>query len=309
MRRVILQFILLGGILCSMNAFTQVGNGFVQSVPAHPRLLMTTADQKAIGEHIRSNETWKRLHADILSECDRMVALPTLERKQIGMRLLATSREALRRIFFLSYAYRMTGEEKYFKRAEAEMLKAASFSDWNPSHFLDVGEMTMALGIGYDWLYPKLSESSRKTIREAIINKGFVPSYDTAYNWFLDAEHNWNQVCNGGLVCCALAIYETHPEEAQEIIDRAVETNRRAMEGMYSPDGNYPEGYGYWGYGIVAFKLDKLPDTEGKTVDLTLKWKSYNSDRKVTFKYCTRKSSTASAKAVVSPSEYMKCLK
>lgn len=66
---------------------------------------------------------------------------------------------------------------------------------------------------------------------------------------------------------------------------------------------------GYWGYGIVAFKLDKLPDTEGKTVDLTLKWKSYNGDRKVTFKYCTRKSSTASAKAVVSPSEYMKCLK
>lgn len=66
---------------------------------------------------------------------------------------------------------------------------------------------------------------------------------------------------------------------------------------------------GYWGYGIVAFKLDKLPDTEGKTVDLTLKWKSYNGDRKVTFKYCTRKSSTASAKSVVSPSEYMKCLK
>ena len=66
---------------------------------------------------------------------------------------------------------------------------------------------------------------------------------------------------------------------------------------------------GYWGYGIVAFKLDKLPATEGKTVDLTLKWKSYNGARKVTFKYCTRKSSTASAKAVVSPSEYMKCLK
>lgn len=66
---------------------------------------------------------------------------------------------------------------------------------------------------------------------------------------------------------------------------------------------------GYWGYGIVAFKLDKLPDTNGKTVDLTLKWKSFNGDRKVTFKYCTRKSSIASAKAVVAPTEYMKNLK
>lgn len=66
---------------------------------------------------------------------------------------------------------------------------------------------------------------------------------------------------------------------------------------------------GLWGYGIVAFKLDKLPDTEGKTVDLTLKWKSYNGDRKVTFKYCTRKSTNANADTVVKASEYMKTLK
>ena len=144
----------------------------------------------------------------------------------------------------------MTGEEKYFKRAEAEMLKAASFSDWNPSHFLDVGEMTMALGIGYDWLYPKLSESSRKTIREAIINKGFVPSYDTTYNWFLDAEHNWNQVCNGGLTFGAIAIADEAPEWSQKILDRAIDRVRLPMRN-YAPDGGYPEGVSYWGYGTL----------------------------------------------------------
>ena len=31
------------------------------------------------------------------------------------------------------------------------MLTAARFEDWNPSHFLDVAEMTFALAIGYDW--------------------------------------------------------------------------------------------------------------------------------------------------------------
>lgn len=41
--------------------------------------------------------------------------------------------------------------------------------------------------------------------------------------------------------------------------------------------------------GYVAFRLNKLPDTGGKTVDLTLKWKSYEGDKSVTFKYCTRK--------------------
>ncbi len=47
---------------------------------------------------------------------------------------------------------------------------------------------------------------------------------------------------------------------------------------------------GYWGDGIVAFRLDRLPDTKGKTVNMTLHWLSYNGKRSVTFKYATRKS-------------------
>lgn len=46
---------------------------------------------------------------------------------------------------------------------------------------------------------------------------------------------------------------------------------------------------GYAGDGLVAFRLDKLPDTEGKTVTLTVKWKSYSGEKQAQFKYCTRK--------------------
>lgn len=41
--------------------------------------------------------------------------------------------------------------------------------------------------------------------------------------------------------------------------------------------------------GIIAFRLNDLPDTEGKTVDLTVKWKSFSGDKTAKFKYCTRK--------------------
>lgn len=41
--------------------------------------------------------------------------------------------------------------------------------------------------------------------------------------------------------------------------------------------------------GVIAFKLDLLPDTEGKTVDLTLKWNSFSGNKSVKFKYCSRK--------------------
>ena len=47
--------------------------------------------------------------------------------------------------------------------------------------------------------------------------------------------------------------------------------------------------YGRYADGLVAFKLDALPDTEGKTVKLKLKWKSFSGEKSAEFDYCTRK--------------------
>lgn len=236
--------------LCVMAVFPQTTLNLTQTVPEHPRLLMTEKDQTYIASRIASDTTWGNLHQEILSECDRLLQQPVLERKQIGMRLLATSREALRRIFFLSYAYRMTGEKSYFNRAEVELLAVCRFSDWNPGHFLDVAEMLVAVSIGYDWLYGHLSDSTKTVIREAIIQKGIMPSTDSKYNWWLEAKHNWNQVCNAGVTFGALAVYEEDPFRFQKIIDRGLVSIRLSMKD-YDPDGAYAEGYSYWEYGTT----------------------------------------------------------
>ncbi len=214
----------------------------------HPRILLLQEEKCLIEQSIAQSKTWAQMHQAILDECNQIIDLPPVERIQIGKRLLDKSREALRRIFQLSYAWRMTQDEKYFNRCEKEMLAIASFSDWNPSHFLDVAEMTMAMAIGYDWLYNDLSSKSKEIIRNAMLVKGINPSFDSKYNWFLTAEHNWNQVCNAGMTYGALAIAEDEPELAEKVINRAIETIPLAMAG-YKPDGAYPEGYGYWGYG------------------------------------------------------------
>lgn len=65
---------------------------------------------------------------------------------------------------------------------------------------------------------------------------------------------------------------------------------------------------GYWAPGIVAFRLDKLPDTNGKTVELTLKWKSFDGDRSATIKYCSRKA-TSNSGMDLSNAKYMKTIK
>lgn len=216
----------------------------------HPRILMMEDEEQTIKEQAEKSPIWAKMHNAIIDESENILQMEPLDRIQIGRRLLGTSREYLRRIFYLSYAYRMTGDERFAKHAEQEMLKSAGFSDWNPSHFLDVGEMTMALAIGYDWLFDELSEESKDAIREAIVKKGLEPSFNEDYNWFLDAEHNWNQVCNAGMTYGALAVQEHYPDLAQTIIDRAFETIPKAMQD-YRPDGAYPEGYGYWGYGTT----------------------------------------------------------
>ncbi|MDR1682319.1 MAG: alpha-L-fucosidase [Candidatus Symbiothrix sp.] len=218
--------------------------------PSHPRLLLFDEDKDALLEQIRMDEKWKMLHEDILSESEKIIDLPLLERKQIGMRLLAVSREAQRRIFFLSYSYRMTNDDKYFVRAEQELLRVCGFTDWNPNHFLDVAEMTLGLAIGYDWLYEKLSIESKKIISYAIVEKGIKPSENNKYGWWLDAKHNWNQVCNAGMLFGALAVYDENPSYSQNIIQRCIHSIKLPMKD-YGPDGAYPEGYTYWEYGTT----------------------------------------------------------
>lgn len=219
-----------------------------ENIADHPRLLLKAGEETRIMDMIAEDEAMARVHRGIVAECDVMLGLPVLERVMEGKRLLHTSREALRRIFWLSYSYRMTGREAYAERAVDEMMAVCAFKDWNPSHFLDVGEMVMAVAIGYDWLYGCMTPQQRLTVREAIVGKGFVPADDERYAGFYNLANNWNQVCCGGLLYGALATYEEHPEMARDLIGLYVKSVPFALA-CYAPDGGYPEGFNYWGYG------------------------------------------------------------
>ncbi|MEO7495954.1 MAG: heparinase II/III family protein [Massilia sp.] len=241
-------FLLACSLLCSI-ALAQTNHlASVDAVPAHPRILLAPGGEKAIARKIAADPVARQVHELIMAESGRLLQVAPLERVMTGKRLLHVSREALRRLFFLSYAYRMSGDARYAARGEREMLAVAAFTDWNPSHFLDVGEMTMAMAIGYDWLNAQLPVDSRARIREAIIAKGIDPSLVPAQNSWLKVSNNWNQVCNAGMVFGAMAVYEDQPDKARAIINRAIDSVALPMQ-AYMPDGAYPEGYNYWGYG------------------------------------------------------------
>lgn len=219
-----------------------------EKIADHPRLLLTAGKEKNIRALIEHDADMKKIHEGIISFCDDVMDKPAVERIKTGKRLLDVSREALRRIYWLSYAYRMTEDVRYADRAIKEMMAVCAFSDWNPSHFLDTGEMGMAVALGFDWLYDRLSNEQKAVVVDALDRHLFKAADNRKDSWFYTAGNNWNQVCNAGLVYAALATYEYCPDKAVSIIERSLVSNRIALK-CYAPDGGYPEGIGYWSYG------------------------------------------------------------
>ena len=88
--------------------------------------------------------------------------------------------------------------------------------------------------------------------------------------WFVTAHHNWNQVCNGGLLAAALALADEEPALARLVVGGVRKSLPLAMA-AYAPDGAYPEGPGYWGYGTSynVIAIAELESALGTDFDLS----------------------------------------
>jgi hypothetical protein len=216
---------------------------------SHPRLMVLDDQIQTDKAFVKNDPMAAGVFQQLKAQADKMIDQPPVQHVLIGPRLLDKSRTALRVISTTAGMYRMTGDVKYAERAKREMLDVAAFADWNPSHFLDVAEMTNACGIGYDWIYDQLSPDDRKTIRQAIVDKAFKPAFE-AYQkqeFWTKSNMNWSQVCAGGLTVGALAVADEEPDIARQMIDLAHQTMITPMK-EFAPDGGWDEGPGYWNY-------------------------------------------------------------
>ena len=241
--------LLLAGLVCLQIRAAEPNSILAGLRPEHPRLIITEEQWQELKEPHANQPERDALVARIPQLLRGLQEKPLLVYKKEGKRLLAVSREALRRILLCSFAYRITGEKAFLDRAEKEMLAVAAFKDWNPPHFLDTAEMTAAVALGYDWLFDDLKSGTRAILRQAIVEKGIKPGL-AKNNWWHTGDNNWNQVCFGGLTLGSLAIAEDQPALAAEFLTLARKDNGNGLK-PYAPDGIYPEGPGYWGYGTT----------------------------------------------------------
>ena len=233
----------------------------------HPRLFTDAAGFAALKSRLGKEELLTSGAEFVRAAADALLGTKPVERIQEGRRILAVSRKALYRINTLALAYRLYGDKAHLERAVAEMRAVCAFRDWNPSHFLDTAEMTLAVAVGYDWLYGDMAEAERREIAAGLRRCGLEASREWA-DW-VRYSHNWGQVCHAGILAGALALAEDDPSEAARFVQRCIDNLPRPMAHL-APDGNYPEGPSYWNYGlefnVVALAL--LEDTLGSDFGL-----------------------------------------
>lgn len=241
----------------------------LENLPPHPRLFAKAERWTELKAQVKNDPVSGRLAEAVTARAEHTLTLPAIRYEKEGRRLLRPIREGLSRILTLAMAARLNDDARFRERAIDEANAIATLPDWNPSHFLDTAEATFALAIGYDWLFEHLTPDDRALLVRAIIEKGLQPSFEPGGKLpgWAEARNNWTQVCNSGLVAGAIAIAPREPELGRAILERALVTLPAAAELAYAPDGAYPEGPLYWGYGTTFHVIlaDALENALGST--------------------------------------------
>lgn len=196
--------------------------------------------------------TWRDA---LIKKADNVLGASALEYKIAdGLRLLSVAQDFNNRITLLGFAWKMTGDDKYYNEAYELMHSVGEFPDWNSKlHFLDTAEMAYGVAVYYDWFYQKHTKEERKYVTNALNKNAFVPAvevykgiYDGSAFW-RQTTTNWGMICNGSIGMAALAVMEENPEYYSDVLRCAM----RSLDFMWyelMPDGGWHEGVGYWEY-------------------------------------------------------------
>ena len=231
---------------------TEILEVFEQYNPEHsyPRLLVNNFND--IKNNLSRDASYSNLVSTLISRADNYVNQePVAYTKSDGLRGDFTQPLSDRGTY-LSFAYKMTGEEKYKNALWSNIEAAAQFPDLNPNHFLDVGISANGLKFAYDWMADEWTAEQRQTLETLIIDKVLKPAIEgyrspkgSNATGFAYSTGNQPIIINCGIAGCTLALLDKYPDICSEVIAcslRSIETC--LME--FAPDGAWTEGVAYW---------------------------------------------------------------
>ncbi len=225
---------------------------------AHPNLMFSLDEIPGIKERVQSLPWTKELFAGMVADADRFMSVKTdpyaLSDRAEGFGMGTAGRAFQVRVENLAFVGYVTGQEKYLQKAREILLAVVRQTDpgdgksWN-TH-LQVGDAAQGFALGYDLVYPYLSEAEREEVREQIRKVGEY-TFKDHLAWDMESvgvtSCNHSAVRSGGLGLCALVL-----GDRPEWIDFAT----RRIDGYYTwcadATGYMTEGHHYMSYGLAG---------------------------------------------------------
>lgn len=266
--------------VASMNS-PQVGNcaadnfsGSLTNLRPHPRIMTTSAQWDCLPDRIANDAYLTVWNYTIFQNATTWAGMGPVKYVTdggiAGSGILDPAREVQMRVKTFAYAYHLSGNDTKWRDLAWDELYAASGNDsahpwgagnpptqvWNPTHFLDLAELTAAFAIGYDWLYYAWTPKQRTDLAWSIVTQGLqngVQAYqpNNEWSWWQSTNGNWNCVCNSGLLLGALALGNEDPSgsAAQSIMGSTIPNMKNnCMQAVYD-DGTWTETANYWYFG------------------------------------------------------------
>lgn len=232
----------------------------------HPSLFFTATDIPVIKKRIESSEWMTNAYHVLLAQADEMMNygpepeayFATLDPayafnkgetnwKKHGL----LGRIIEKRVGTLAMAGHLSGKEKYLEKAKEILL--AAITAVQPEEFLShlqQSDAARGYAIGYDLLYPFLSEQQRETLRMGIDKIGKV-LYDFRGEWSQDNlvvnSQNHVSVHYGALGLCAFVLGQK-TEWQQKATDRI----KDYLTYFIDDTGYGTEGVDYTNYGLLG---------------------------------------------------------
>ncbi len=233
----------------------------------HPRLFAHPQDFGAIDGRFDSADPVascvRELYHSEVATAAAEVALPDPDVTAHNWHLIRM-RQLQQRIVTMLVEYRRTGDARYRELAWQYVKLPAGWDYWSwidwrgpedpptDSYYdLSFGEIGMTLALAYDWLYDELTDEERDLIITMARRQttAYLRSIAEGVAGWRDKEYsNWTAVCNGGAGMLALALWEELDNSA-EVLEHAEYGITAFFESLHD-DGGWPEGLGYWNYGM-----------------------------------------------------------
>jgi hypothetical protein len=213
---------------------------------SHPRIFLHDTDIPLIKKRMAEDARYARLIDSIRARADAMASPASVDTQSRGH-----GRDMRSCAMTCGLMYLLTGDTKYAAPVVAAALQTAGrdgLLDVGGNNRLRQADDISGMALTYDWLFPLLSDSQKTVIRTAIIQKGLATSIPQGGSWYKFAPHNWNQVCNSGMIIGALAIGDEAPAMAEKVLRDALSSIRWGLAAYY-PAGVCPEGLSYWQFG------------------------------------------------------------